>query len=158
MKRTIAFILSLMMVLSVMAVGLAGEAVAVDEAEFVVPKVVPAKGMEDFTGEWGIYLIIFPDGAEYTREDMLADGLINDRPTLIIKEDSVFIYGSFSGEIWPVKHEFVPENGSLKIIGEDAEDIVTLFLTDNGMLLYHGIEGNLEEGDSLNLMQKKETN
>ena len=155
MTKLIAIILVLLLFFTAMPAGRPGKAAAMGET---VPNIVTAKGIGDFIGEWEIYLITHPDGAEYTREEMLADGLINDRPTLIIKEDAAFVYGSFSGKTWPVKHEFVPENGSLKIIGEDAEELVTLFLTDNRMLLYHGIEENLEEGDSLYLMQKKETN
>ena len=54
MKKTTAFMLALMAVLSVLAVGLAGEVAAGDEVEFVVPKVVAAKGIEDFVGQWFI--------------------------------------------------------------------------------------------------------
>ena len=50
MKKIIVCMLSLFLVLSVLAVGLASEAAAGDEVEFVVPKVVPAKGIEDFIG------------------------------------------------------------------------------------------------------------
>lgn len=146
MKRTIAFILSLMMALSVLATGLAGEAAAGDEAEFVVPKVIPAKGIEDFIGEWVFYLIAAKDGRTMTREEMLATEQVDDKANVTISEDALIIYAPSTGELEPVKVEFNAENGSLKVINEEDDSTVVLYLTDNGMLVFFEPDDETREG------------
>ena len=146
MKRITAFMLCLFLVLSVLAVGLAGEAEGTAEDGFVAPKIVPAKGVEDFIGEWMLYLAFKPDGTEYTREDMLANGDVDDQASLTITEDKVLIYTPYTGENEPMKHEFIAEDGSLKVINEKTEDTVILFLTDNDMLVLFVPDGDAGEG------------
>ena len=64
MKRAIAFILSLMMVLSVLATGLAGEVSAAEDLAFTLPEIIPAKGIEDFIGEWYRRMGVLSDCSE----------------------------------------------------------------------------------------------
>ena len=154
MKRTIAFILSLMTVLSVLATGLALEVTAADEMEFVVPNIIPAKGIEDYLGEWMFYLIIEPDGRKYTPENMQADGEVDDRANVTITEDALLLYTPSAGEIDPLKHEFIAEDGSLKVINEQIGDTAIFFLTDNGMLMFFSPEG--DAGESSVYLARKE--
>ena len=135
MKRTLAFILSLMMALSVLAVGLAEEAAAGDEAEFVVPKVVPAKGMEDFTGEWFICRVVCEDGKVIGREEMIAeDNLPDSGVDITITEDRILLFDMDEDDGDPIiKPEYVPEDGTLKLVnGRDEPPVFRM--NDNGML------------------------
>ena len=155
MKKLTAFMLCLFLVLSVLAVGLAGEVTAAEEEEFIVPKVVPAKGIEDFVGEWMFYMIIQPDGTKITQEMMLASGDLDDHANLIISEKEALLYAPSADEMKPVKLEFVAEDGSLKLIDEETDSAAFFFLTDNGMLVYFAPEGDTGE-DSVYLSRKEE--
>ncbi len=146
MKRAIAFILSLMMVLSVLATGLAGEVSAAEDLEFTLPEIIPAKGIEDFIGEWVFYLVAAKDGRKMTREEMLATEQVDDKANVTISEDTLIVYAPSSGELAPVKVEFNAENGSLKAINEENESTTVLYLTDNGMLVFFEPDDVSREG------------
>ncbi len=146
MKRAIAFILSLMMVLSVLATGLAGEVSAAEDLAFTLPEIIPAKGIEDFIGEWVFYLVAAKDGRTMTREEMLATEQVDDKANVTISEDALIIYAPSTGELEPVKVEFNAENGSLKVINEEAESTTVVYLTDNGMLVFFEPDDVTREG------------
>ena len=146
MKRAIAFILSLMMVLSVLATGLAGEVSAAEDLAFTLPEIIPAKGIEDFIGEWVFYLVAAKDGRTMTREEMLATEQVDDKANVTISEDTLIIYAPSTGELAPVKVEFNAENGSLKAINEEADSTVVFYLTDNGMLVFFEPDDVSREG------------
>ena len=139
MKKIVAYLLCLMMVLSVLAVGLASEAVGTDEVEFVVPKVVPAKGIEDFIGKWFICKVVYEDGKIISREEMieedgLQDGSQDGEADMAIFEDRISLFDMDEEEGEPViKPVFVPEDGTLKIVNGSDETPV-LRMNDNGML------------------------
>ena len=135
MKRMIAFILSLVMMLSVLAVGLAREVAAGDEVEFVVPKVVAAKGIEDFVGQWFISHVVYEDGKVLSREEMIAeDDLVDSDVDITITEDSVLLFDMDEEDGDPIiTPEYVPEDGTLKISNGSDEQPV-LKMNDNGML------------------------
>ena len=155
MKKIIVCMLSLFLVVSVLAAGLAGEVTAAEDEEFVAPKVVPAKGIEDFIGEWVFYLVIEPDGTKYTQEDMLANGEIDEQANLIITEKEARLYAPYAEDMKPVKFEFVAEDGSLKLIDEKTETTAVFFLTDNGMLVYFAPKGDTGE-DTVYFSRKEE--
>ncbi|QUC66128.1 hypothetical protein [Aristaeella hokkaidonensis] len=146
MKRAIAFILSLMMVLSVLATGLAGEVSAAEDLAFTLPEIIPAKGIEDFIGEWVFYLVAAKDGRTMTREEMLATEQVDDKANVTISEDTLIIYAPSTGELAPVKVEFNAENGSLKAINEEADSTTVIYLTDNGMLVFFEPDDVTREG------------
>ena len=146
MKRAIAFILSLMMVLSVLATGLAGEVSAAEDLAFTLPEIIPAKGIEDFIGEWVFYLVAAKDGRTMTREEMLATEQVDDKANVTISEDTLIIYAPSTGELAPVKVEFNAENGSLKAINEEADSTTVFYLTDNGMLVFFEPDDVTREG------------
>ena len=146
MKRAIAFILSLMMVLSVLATGLAGEVSAAEDLAFTLPEIIPAKGIEDFIGEWVFYLVAAKDGRTMTREEMLATEQVDDKANVTISEDTLILYAPSSGELAPVKVEFNAENGSLKVINEEDDSTVVFYLTDNGMLVFFEPDDVTREG------------
>ena len=135
MKRTIAFILSLMVAFSVLAVGLADEVSAAEDVEFVVPKVVPAKGMEDFTGEWFICRVVCEDGKVIGREEMIAEDNLSDSGVdITITEDRILLFDMNEDDGDPIiKPEYVPEDGTLKLMNGRDEPPV-LRMNDNGML------------------------
>ena len=135
MKKRTAFMLAPVMVLSVLAVGLAGEVAAGDEVEFVVPKVVAAKGIEDFVGQWFISHVVYEDGKVLSREEMIAeDDLVDTDVDITITEDSVLLFDmeEDDGEAL-ITPEYVPEDGTLKISNGSDEQPV-LKMNDNGML------------------------
>ncbi|MBR5959808.1 MAG: hypothetical protein IKZ98_02340 [Clostridia bacterium] len=154
MKKITAFMLCLFLVLSVLATSLAGEVTAAEEEEFIVPKVVPAKGIEDFVGEWMFYLIIQPDGTKLTQEMMLASGDLDDHANLVITENEALLYAPSADETKPVKLEFVAEDGSLKLIDEETDSAAFFFLTDNGMLVF--FEPNVDNREATMYLSRKE--
>ena len=116
------------------------------EDEFIAPNTVPAKEAGDFIGEWEYYRIINADGSEMNREEMLADGLVDGRPEIVITEEDILLYTASLGDVGSVKYQFVPEDGSLKILNESGDPPV-LRLTDNGMLFLFMPSG-LPSGDT----------
>ena len=44
-----------------------------NENTFTVPNVIPAKGIEEFIGEWHYFRFVKEDGTEISREEMLAE-------------------------------------------------------------------------------------
>ena len=120
-------------------------------AEMSVPEVRnnPSKlpdFAEDFIGEWVFYLIAAKDGRTMTREEMLATEQVDDKANVTISEDALIIYAPSTGELEPVKVEFNAENGSLKVINEEADSTVVLYLTDNGMLVFFEPDDETREG------------
>ena len=146
MKKAAAWMLCLFLVLSVLAVSLAGEAVTAGEEEFIVPNIIPAKGIEDFIGEWVFYLVAAKDGRTMTREEMPATEQVDDKANVTISEDALIVYAPSSGELAPVKVEFNAENGSLKAINEEDDSTVVFYLTDNGMLVFFEPDDVTREG------------
>ena len=133
MKKVVTFILSLCLVLALLIPGLADEVSPEAKDSFTPPTVVPAKGIEDFIGEWQFYWIIRDDGTEMNREQMLADGLVDSRAEVTITESELILYTDFEEHLNSIKHEFIPEDGSLKILNGSDEPPV-FRLNDNGML------------------------
>lgn len=103
--------------------------------EFTAPAVVPAKEAGEFLGEWQFYRITNGDGRTVDREEMLANGYADDRAEMTITEDGIHLYTAALGEIGSVKYEFVPEDGTLRILNE-SDELPVLYLTDNGMLCF----------------------
>ena len=81
-----------------------------------------------------------------TREEMLATEQVDDKANVTISEDALIIYAPSTGELEPVKVEFNAENGSLKVINEEAESTVVFYLTDNGMLVFFEPDDETREG------------
>lgn len=154
MKKATALILCLFLTLSVLAVSFASEAVTMAGGEFIVPNIIPAKGIEDFIGEWVFYLIKGPNGIEMDREEMLEKGDVDERANITITEDTLLLYAPSTGELEPVKHEFNAEDGSLKVINEEAENTIVLFLTDNGMLVF--FEPDVDNREATMYLSRKE--
>ena len=108
---------------------------AAEEGGFAAPDIIPAEGIGDFIGEWQYYRITDADGSEMSREEMLADGLVDDHAEMIITEDELRLYTASMGDAGSVKYAFIPEDGSLEILNE-SDDHPVLYLTDNGMLFF----------------------
>ena len=115
MKKAAAWMLCLFLVFSVLAVGLAGEAEVAGEEELIVPNIVPAKGIEDFIGEWNFCWVVYEDGAV----NKLPEAQPEDPANMIISEDKVLLYAA-GDSIGSVKPEFIPEDGSMRMIREDG--------------------------------------
>ena len=107
---------------------------AADEEDFTVPGAVPAADAGDFAGEWHYFRIVNEDGTEMNRDEMEAEGIVDDRAEIVITESEIKLYTASLGDAGSVKFEFVPEDGSLKILN-DSEEPPVLRLTDNGMLM-----------------------
>jgi len=133
MKKMIAFILSLCLVFTLLGACLADEAATESKDPFTPPVPVPAKGIEDFIGEWQFYRIIKEDGTDVSREQLLADGLVDDRAELTISENELTLYTHSSNYTEVFNYEFVPEDGTLKLLN-GSEQPPVFILNDNGML------------------------
>lgn len=104
------------------------------ENTFTAPNVIPAKGIEDFLGEWHYFRFVKEDGTEISREEMLAEGLVDDHAEITVTEDEIKLYSNSLGNVGTVKYEFNPDDGSLTI--QNGTDLLpVLRLTDNGMLV-----------------------
>ena len=121
-----------------------GEAAAAGD-EFIAPDIVPAKGIGDFIGEWQCFRIVNGDGSVMDREQMLAEGIADDRAELVITEDGISLYSASAGEVGSVKYEFIPGNGMLKILNE-SDDPPVLFLNVDGTLTLF-MSSDLSSGD-----------
>ena len=133
MRKAIAIILSLSLVLSILAVSLANEVSPAVKDEFIIPNAVPAKGIEDFFGEWYFVFVLDEDGTEMTREQMLADGIVDDQAEITITETEIILYSVSLGDPMLMKYTFNPEDGSLSILN-GGDELPVLRLNDNGML------------------------
>ena len=121
-----------------------GEAAAAGH-EFIAPDIVPAKGIGDFIGEWQCFRIVNGDGSVMDREQMLAEGIADDRAEIVITEDGISLYSASAGEVGSVKYEFIPENGMLEILNE-SDDLPVLFLNVDGTLTLF-MSSDLSSGD-----------
>ena len=161
MKKFTAFMLCLFLVLSVLAVSLAEGAETAAVEEFVAPNIVPAKGIEEFIGEWVFDRIMLPDGIVHTREDVMAEAAEDGEDedvvdiTITISEKDVSFHAHVAGDLGPYQYEFIPESGSLKVNVEDQGLVVTLCLTDNGMLYYSEAKGDVEK-ETVYFIRKEE--
>lgn len=154
MKKVTAWMLCLFLVFSVLAVGLAGEAEVVDEEEFIVPNIVPAKGMEDFIGEWNFCWMVYEDGAV----NRLPEAQPDDPANMIISGDEVLLYAA-GDSLGSVKPEFIPEDGSLRMIREDGTTTTSLHLTDNGMIAFTiPASSSVPDGYTIYMIQKEQQN
>ena len=154
MKKAVAWMLCLFLVLSVLAVSLAGEAVTAGEEEFIVPNIVPAKGIEDFVGEWNYCWMVYEDGAV----NKLPEAQPEDPANMIISEDKALLYaaGASLGSVTP---EFIPEAGSLRMIREDGTTTTSLHLTDNGMIAFTiPASFSVPDGYTIYMIQKEQQN
>ena len=131
-----------------------GEAAAPAGDGFAAPKIIPAGGIEDFIGEWQYVRIENADGSAMDREEMLADGIVDDRPEITVTEDEIILYSVAEGEIGSVRYEFVPGDGTLEILN-DSDDPPVLCLADNGMLVVF-VSSNLSSGDMTAYLVRKE--
>ncbi len=112
----------------------ADEPASLSEAAFIAPNVIPAKGIEDFLGEWHCFSVVNEDGSEMNREEIPAEGIADDHPEFIITKDEIELYAASLDGSESVKYEFVPDDGSLRILNGSDEPPV-LHLADNGMLI-----------------------
>jgi hypothetical protein len=133
---------------SVCAAPLSGDA-------FIVPNVIPAEGIEDFLGEWHYFRIVNEDGSEKSREEMLAEGILDDHAEIIITEDEIKLYTASLGDAGSVKYEYIPADGSLKILNGDDNPPV-LHLADNGMLLFFTPAYAFPSGNSTVYLSRRE--
>ena len=78
---------------------------------------------------------------------MLAEGLVDGHAEFMITEDEVILYAASLDGAGSVKHEFIPDDGSLKILN-GSDELPVLRLTDNGMLLLFVPGYNLSSGDT----------
>ena len=154
MKKAAAWMLCLFLVFSVLAVGLAGEAEVAGEEEFIVPNIIPAKGIEDFVGEWNFCWVVYEDGAV----NRLPEAQPDDPANMIISEDEVLLYAA-GDSIGSVKPEFIPEDGSLRMIREDGTTTTSLHLTDNGMIAFTiPASFSVPDGYTIYMIQKEQQN
>ena len=112
----------------------ADEPASLSEAAFIVPNVIPAKSIEDFLGEWHYFRVVNEDGSEVNREEILAEGIADDHAEFIITEDEIELYAASLDGSKSVKYEFVPDDGSLRILN-GSDELPVLHLADNGMLI-----------------------
>ena len=133
---------------SVCAAPLSGDA-------FIVPNVIPAEGIEDFLGEWHYFRIVNEDGSEKSREEMLAEEILDDHAEIIITEDEIKLYTASLGDAGSVKYEYIPADGSLKILNGDDNPPV-LHLADNGMLLFFTPAYAFPSGNSTVYLSRRE--
>ena len=117
------------------------------ESSFTVPNSIPAKGIEDFIGEWHYFRIVNEDGSEMSREEMLAEGLIYDYAEIIITKDEIQLFAPSLNDSASIEVEFDPEDGSLKILN-GSEELPVLRLADNGMLILFVPAYNTSSGDT----------
>lgn len=133
----------------------ADEPVSDDEDVFTVPNIIPAKGIEDFIGKWNYFRIVNEDGTEMSREEMLAEGLVDDQAEIIITKDEIQLYAASLDGSESVKYEFAPDDGSLRILN-GSDDLPVLHLTDNGMLLIFIPAYNSSSGDTIAFLIREE--
>ena len=141
-------------IFSVRTEGPADTAPAAAGHGFTVPGIVPANEIGDFFGEWQYCWIMNEDGSEMSREDMMADGIVDDRPEIVITEDGVSMYAASLGDVATVKYEFNPEDGTLRILN-DSDKLPVFCLTDNGMLCLF-IPSDLSSGDTTAYLTRKQ--
>ena len=154
MKKATAWMLCLFLVFSVLAVGLAGEAEVAGEEEFIVPNIVPAKEIEDFIGEWDFCWMVYEDGAV----NRLPEAQPDDPANMIISEDKVLLYAA-GDSLGSVKPEFIPEDGSMRMIREDGTATTSLHLTDNGMIAFTiPASSSVPDGYTIYMIQKEQQN
>ena len=125
----------------------AGDSVSVGSDMDGLPNIIPAKGIEDFLGEWHYFRIVNEDGSEMNRQEMLAEGIIDDHAEIIITEDEITLYSRSLEGSESVKVEFNPEDGSLKIMN-GGDPLPVLHLADNGMLVIFVPAYNTTSGDT----------
>ncbi len=127
---------------------LVDESVSVDKDTFTVPNIISAKGIEDFIGEWHYFRIVNEDGSEMNREEMLAEGLAyDDRAEVIITKDDIILYAASLDDSASVKYEFVPDDGSLRILN-GSDEFPVMHRADNGMLIIFIPGYNLSSGST----------
>lgn len=131
----------------------ADESPAADEGGSVATEAVPANGIGDFLGEWQYVRIVNADGTEMNREDLLAGGLVDDHAEFTVTEDEIILYTASLGNMGSVKYEFIPEDGTLKILNGDDESPV-LRLDENGMLVFFMPSGVSSGGTTAYLTRK----
>ena len=154
MKKATAWMLCLFLVFSVLAVGLAGEAEVAGEEDFAVPSIVPAKGIEDFIGEWNFCWVVYEDGAV----NRLPVAQPEDPANMIISGEEVLLYAA-GDSIGSVKPEFIPEDGSMRMIREDGTTTTSLHLTDNGMIAFTiPASFSVPDGYTIYMIQKEQQN
>ena len=88
------------------------------------------------------------DGTEMSREEMLAEGLVDDHAEITVTEDEIKIYSISMGNVGSVKYEFNPDDGSLTILN-GADLLPVLRLTDNGMLVLFVPASVASSGDTI---------
>lgn len=135
MKKTLSVILSLFLIFS----GLTASALGMTAIEdFTAPQIVPAKGIEDYYGQWELYgtLSTTATGAEqmipYDKNDPLLSLLSMD---LDISEEHCFINVTGNKQSAECDYEFNPDDGSL-VTKHDGEVFYVFNLHDNGMISY----------------------
>ncbi len=154
MKKTIIILLAAMLMIS--SVSLAedpsslpdADLLVLDKDTFIVPNIITAKGIGDFIGEWHYVRIVNEDGSEMNREEMRAEGLVyDDRAEVIITKDEIKLYAESLNDSASVKYEFVPDDGSLRILN-GSDELPVVHLADNGMLIIFIPGYNLSSGST----------
>ncbi len=91
-----------------------------------------------------------------SREEMLAQGIIlGDRAEVIITKDEIQLYALSLSDSTSIGYEFVPDDGSLKILN-GGEELSVLRLTDNGMLMIFVPAYGTSSGDSVAYLTRRE--
>ncbi len=124
-----------------------GDSVSVGGDMDDLPNIIPAKGIEDFLGEWHYFRIVNEDGSEMNRQEMLAEGIIGDHAEFIITKDEIKLYAASLNDSATIGYEFVPDDGSLRILN-GGDELPVLRLADNGMLVMFVPAYNTTSGDT----------
>ena len=85
---------------------------------------------------------------------MLAEGFVDDHAEIIISEDEIKLYTASLGDAGSVKYEFVPDDGSLRILN-GSDELPVLRLADNGMLLLFIPSYNLPSGNTMSYLTRE---
>lgn len=135
MKKVVLILLSLFLLLNCQAA--VAETPPAGDDLFTVPNIIPAESAGDFTGEWSVYCLVSSDGSvtylqsdSFTMKQQLA--LTAVLPIFCFSKTEATVKTLVPDEEKPITTEFIPEDGTLKVLTETGE--VILFLNDNGML------------------------
>ena len=74
-------------------------------------------------------------------------GILYDRAEIIITEDDIILYAASLDDSASVKYEFIPDDGSLRILN-GSDELPVLHLADNGMLIMFIPAYNLPSGNT----------
>lgn len=135
MKKTIALILALLLVLTCLSAALAESS--------VFPKFVPAESMDVFVGHWDLFALgDVNNNKYYTMEELNAMG-IKQEMTLDIEKDKSIVNSKEDGIInLEVNNKLNTEDGSL-ILSENSGTSISFYLCEDGTICFkQGADGD----------------